>query len=46
MARETVFIDDLDVNLTAAATFGMHTIRFEDPAQCARALRALGVEGT
>ena len=45
-ASETVFIDDLDVNLAAAATFGIHTIKFEDPAQCARALQALGVEGT
>jgi putative hydrolase of the HAD superfamily len=39
---DTVFIDDLDVNLTAAAAFGIRTIKFEDPAQCARALRALG----
>jgi HAD superfamily hydrolase (TIGR01509 family) len=39
---ETVFIDDLDVNLAAAAPFGIHTIRFEDPAQCARALSAFG----
>lgn len=43
---ETIFIDDLDVNLAAAASFGIRTIRFEDPAQCARALRALGVEWT
>jgi putative hydrolase of the HAD superfamily len=43
-APETVFIDDLDVNLAAAAPFGIRTIRFENPAQCARALRALGVE--
>jgi len=45
-ASETVFIDDLDVNLAAAAPFGIKTIRFEDPPQCARALQALGVEGT
>jgi putative hydrolase of the HAD superfamily len=43
---ETVFIDDLEVNLTAAAAFGIQTIKFEDPAQCARALRAIGVEWT
>ena len=45
-APETIFIDDLDVNLAAAAPFGIKTIKFEDPAQCARALQALGVEGT
>ena len=45
-ASETVFIDDLDVNLAAAATFGIKTIKFEDPPQCARALQALGVAGT
>jgi putative hydrolase of the HAD superfamily len=38
----TVFVDDTDVNLTAAAQFGMHTIKFETPAQCARQLQALG----
>jgi putative hydrolase of the HAD superfamily len=41
-AGDTVFIDDLDVNLKAAAAFGIRTIRFESPAQCATALRALG----
>ncbi len=41
-ARDTVFIDDLDVNLAAAAAFGIRTIRFDDAAQCAGALRALG----
>jgi putative hydrolase of the HAD superfamily len=43
-ASETVFVDDLEVNLAAAAAFGIQTIKFEDPAQCARALRAIGVE--
>ena len=42
--RETVFIDDLDVNLATAAKFGIRTIRFEHPAQCAAALRRLGLE--
>lgn len=41
-ATETVFIDDLQVNLDAAAAFGMKTIRFESAAQCERALAALG----
>jgi putative hydrolase of the HAD superfamily len=45
-APETVFVDDLEVNLAAAAAFGIQTIKFEDPAQCARALRAIGVEWT
>ena len=39
---DTVFIDDTDVNLTAAAQFGIHTIKFETPTQCARQLQALG----
>jgi putative hydrolase of the HAD superfamily len=38
----TVFIDDTEVNLTAAAQFGIHTIKFENPAQCERQLQALG----
>lgn len=41
-AHETVFVDDLAVNLTAAAAFGIRTIQFESPAQCAAALRDLG----
>jgi putative hydrolase of the HAD superfamily len=43
--RETVFVDDLDVNLAAARAFGIRTVKFESPAQCARALRRLGVTG-
>jgi putative hydrolase of the HAD superfamily len=39
---DTVFIDDMEVNLRAAATFGIHTIQFTDAAQCARQLQALG----
>ncbi len=39
---DTVFIDDLSVNLAAAAQFGMRTIQFVDPAQCERELQALG----
>ena len=41
---ETVFVDDLDVNLAAAQAFGIQTVRFESPAQCAGALRRLGVD--
>ena len=35
---ETIFIDDLPVNLTAASSIGIQTIRFTDSAQCRRAL--------
>ena len=38
----TVFIDDTEANLRAAMRFGLHTIKFESPAQCERQLRALG----
>jgi putative hydrolase of the HAD superfamily len=40
---ETVFVDDLDANLAAARAFGIHTVKFESPTQCAGALRRLGV---
>jgi HAD superfamily hydrolase (TIGR01509 family) len=39
---QTVFVDDRDVNLAAAARFGIQTIKFETPAQCEIRLRALG----
>lgn len=39
---DTVFIDDMTVNLEAAARFEISTIQFENPAQCERRLRALG----
>jgi putative hydrolase of the HAD superfamily len=42
-ARDTVFIDDVDVNVEAAAKVGLHTIQFRHAAQCERELRALGV---
>jgi putative hydrolase of the HAD superfamily len=38
VAAETVFIDDLDENLEAASSIGIHTIRFDDPGQCRQAL--------
>ncbi len=38
---ETVFIDDVEANLTAAARFGIRTILFETAAQCERDLVSL-----
>lgn len=40
--RETVFIDDMQANLDAAAAFGIRTIRFEDAASCRARLREAG----
>jgi putative hydrolase of the HAD superfamily len=37
-ASDTVFIDDMAENVTAAASLGFRTVRFVDPAQCAQAL--------
>ena len=42
-AKDTLFIDDVQKNLDAAAQLGIRTIRFKDAAQCERELRALGV---
>ncbi|HJT62953.1 MAG TPA: HAD family phosphatase [Burkholderiales bacterium] len=42
-AEDTVFIDDVEVNIQAAAKVGLRTIQFRDAAQCERELRALGV---
>jgi putative hydrolase of the HAD superfamily len=39
---ETVFIDDMQVNVDAAVRLGIHPLRFESVAQCEAALRALG----
>lgn len=39
---QTLFVDDVRVNLDAAAQFGISTLHFEDAAQCERALRDLG----
>lgn len=38
----TVFIDDVQANVDAAARFGIRTIRFESVGQCESALRDLG----
>jgi putative hydrolase of the HAD superfamily len=40
---ETVFIDDREINLTAAAEFGIRTIHFKNPEQCAEQLHARGI---
>ena len=40
-AEDTLFIDDVQKNLDAAAQLGIQTLRFEDAAQCERELRAL-----
>jgi putative hydrolase of the HAD superfamily len=42
-ANETLFMDDVQVNLDAAAQAGIRTLRFENAAQCERELRALGL---
>lgn len=42
-AQETLFIDDVQKNLDAAAQLGMKTLRFENAAQCERELCTLGL---
>lgn len=42
-AAETLFIDDVDKNLHAAAGLGIRTLKFENAAQCERQLGALGL---
>jgi len=42
-AEDTLFIDDVQVNLDAAARIGMRTLKFENAARCERDLRALGL---
>ena len=39
---DTVFIDDMQENLTAASSIGIQTIRFTDADQCRRELVSLG----
>ncbi len=40
---ETVFIDDTELNLAAAAKFGIRTIHFEHPGQCEEQLMVLDI---
>lgn len=40
--RDTVFIDDVQANLDAAAAFGISTIRFDDAASCRKQLTDVG----
>jgi putative hydrolase of the HAD superfamily len=42
-AKDTLFIDDVQKNLDAAAQLGIKTLKFESAAQCERGLRALGL---
>ncbi|HEV3009686.1 MAG TPA: HAD family phosphatase [Burkholderiales bacterium] len=42
-ATDTLFVDDVQKNLDAAAKLGIRTLRFENAAQCERELRALGL---
>lgn len=39
--RQTVFIDDLPLNIEGARAVGLHAIQFRDAAQCAQELDAL-----
>ena len=39
-AAQSVFIDDMQVNVDAAAQFGIHPLRFDNATQCANALSA------
>jgi putative hydrolase of the HAD superfamily len=39
---ETIFIDDTEINLMAAAKLGITTIKFANPSQCESALKDLG----
>ena len=44
-ASDTVFIDDTELNVVAAASRGIRAIRFENVGQCRRALAELGALG-
>lgn len=43
VATDTIFIDDIDINLAAAAACGIQPMKFEHPAQCGAALARLGL---
>lgn len=42
-AADTLFVDDVEVNLSAAARLRIRTLKFENAAQCERKLHALGL---
>ena len=42
VAANTVFVDDVEINLIAARQLGMQTIRFKNPSQCTSQLKAFG----
>jgi putative hydrolase of the HAD superfamily len=42
-AKETIFIDDVQKNVDAAAKLGIKTLKFENAAQCERDLHRLGI---
>ena len=42
-AKETIFIDDVQKNLDAAAKLGIKPLKFENAAQCERDLRRMGI---
>ena len=42
-AKETIFIDDVQKNLDAAAKLGIKTLKFETAAQCERDLQRMGI---
>jgi putative hydrolase of the HAD superfamily len=42
-AKDTLFIDDVQKNLDAAAKLGIRTLKFENAVQCERELRGLGL---
>jgi putative hydrolase of the HAD superfamily len=42
IAADTVFVDDVEINLIAARQLGMQTIRFENPSQCTSQLEMFG----
>ena len=42
-AKETIFIDDVQKNLDAAAKLGIKPLKFESAAQCERDLQRMGI---
>jgi putative hydrolase of the HAD superfamily len=41
IARESVFVDDLQANVDAAKAVGLHAIRFQNATQCQQELDEL-----